>query len=53
MNSDARGPRIAAKSFFRQLQSQGYNRDQIITVLSELLELIIHSIHDKKHESPK
>jgi hypothetical protein len=50
MKADARGPRIAARSFFRQLRTQGYDRNQIINVLSELMELVIDSIQGEKRQ---
>lgn len=40
MVTDARGPRIIARSFFRQLRAEGYSPKQLIGVASELIELI-------------
>lgn len=37
---DARGVEILARSLFRQMRHQGFSREQIITLSTELLQLV-------------
>ncbi|MFP2927249.1 hypothetical protein ACLESO_19035 [Pyxidicoccus sp. 3LG] len=48
MKTDARGPRITAHSFFQQLHAYGYDSKQLIHVVSELLDLITHSMRESR-----
>ena len=44
MNTDTKGPRITARSFFRELRTYGYTPDQIIRIINELLDLVTHCV---------
>ncbi|WP_375768197.1 hypothetical protein NR798_42030 [Archangium gephyra] len=48
MRTDARGPRIIARSIFRQLLTEGYSSQELIGVASELIELITSSLQDAR-----
>ncbi len=39
-STDARGVSILARSLFRQMQEQGFTEDQIISLSSELIQLV-------------
>jgi hypothetical protein len=39
-STDARGVSILARSLFRQMQEQGFTQDQIISLSSELIQLV-------------
>lgn len=47
MNDDVRGPRIAARTFFQQLRAHGYDSNQILGVVSDLIGLVTQSIQQK------
>jgi len=34
-----RGPRILARTFFRELQAQGFNQDQILAFAGEIIAM--------------
>ena len=45
--SDARRVPVLARTFFRHMQDQGYTREQIIGVSTELLSLVSTDIRAK------
>jgi hypothetical protein len=50
MHTNTKGLKIAANSFFQQMQAYGYSPKQIIQTVNELLELVTHMIRD--HHPP-
>nr|AYM53692.1 hypothetical protein [Cystobacter fuscus] len=46
MNTDTQGPRITARSFFREMRTYGYTPNQIIRIINELLELVTHCVQE-------
>lgn len=50
MKEDTKGPRITAHSFYRELRSYGFDRNQILHVITELVELVIHSVQSEKSQ---
>lgn len=44
LRSDPRGPRILAKSIYRELHSQGYDDRQIVALATELLAEVTASV---------
>jgi hypothetical protein len=49
MTTDARGPRITARSFYQQLRAHGFNSQQLIGVATELIELITSSLRENRN----
>ena len=47
-SADSLSRRIIARSFFRELRAQGYDRQQILDVANELLSLLIQSVLQDK-----
>jgi len=39
-NTDERGVSILARSLFKEMRTQGYSPDQIVSLSSELIELV-------------
>jgi len=50
-NQKARGIRIIANSLFRELVSQGYSQSHVISLTSELLELITTSMRSTRRQT--
>ncbi|ATB42007.1 hypothetical protein CYFUS_007483 [Cystobacter fuscus] len=46
MNTDTKGPRITARSFFREMRTYGYSPNQIIRIINELLDLVTHCVQE-------
>lgn len=46
MNTDAKGTKILARSFFHQLRSGGYTSNEIIAVAAELIDLVTSDLRE-------
>lgn len=46
MNTDTKGPRITARSFFREMRTYGYTPNQIIRIINELLDLVTQCVQE-------
>ena len=51
-NRDTRRVPVLARTFFRHMQDQGYTREQIIGVSSEILNLVSSDIRTKQDVLP-
>jgi hypothetical protein len=43
---DAKGTRILAKSLFKELRGNGYSANQILSLSTELIDLVTQDIRD-------
>jgi len=47
------GARILARSFYKELRSSGYTPRQLLTLSTELIELITQDLHKERTEAVK
>jgi hypothetical protein len=51
MSSDKRATKILARTFFNQLRASGYTSNQIISVATELIDLVTCELRDADKET--
>jgi len=49
---DAKGTRILAKSLFKELRASGYNTNQILSVSTELIDLVTQDVRAQGEARP-
>ncbi len=51
--TDARAARILARSLFRDMRSNGYATQQILTLATELIDLVTRDMRGEGEEAPE
>jgi hypothetical protein len=49
---DAKGTKILAKSLFKELRASGYNTNQILSVSTELIDLVTQDVRAQGESRP-
>lgn len=49
---DAKGTKILAKSLFKELRGNGYSTQQILSLSTELIELVTQDIRAAESDAP-
>ena len=52
MSTDKRATKILARTFFNQLRASGYTSNQIISVATELIDLVTCELRDADKGAP-
>jgi hypothetical protein len=50
---DSKGAKILAKSLFKELRGSGYSANQILSVSSELIDLVTQDLRDANAQAQK
>lgn len=50
--TNAKGTRILAKSFFKELRENGYTHQQILALSTELIDLVTREVKSEESEPP-
>jgi len=52
MSTDQKGTKILARTFFNQLRAGGYTPNQIISIATELIDLVASDLREADKELP-
>lgn len=52
MSTDQKGTKILARTFFNQLRAGGYTPNQIISIATELIDLVASDLRDSDKAMP-